>query len=333
MKKPKNPNLTPQVRNRASNRSIPNPAGSKWKIQKVRIIAGPCSVDKDNIKDIYKIAEIKVNGRPAIWGTRVVGLKSRTKFNPKGEGMGIDFKTFMENLEVKLSGGCCCHLSTPESVEIAKKIVKDTGLLVATEVMEPLLQLEFFEDPVFEDKLMIWNPAVNQLGWPLLVMSAYARKNNWFVGIKNPKWVGEHLSKANTREFKGETTMEKTWKGLVSYANLPQKTILIHRGVDVPEKGDYRNAPVHYIAKRVKKATGCSLFFDPSHSHGPTMKEEIVPATVKAMKMKLEDGSYLYDGILVEAGRSKTDTEQHIALKELEEMVKRIAEFREIEGR
>ena len=302
------------------------------KNQKVKIIAGPCSVDKENIKDIYKIAEIKVNGKPAIWGTRVVGLKSRTKFNSKGEGMGIDFKAFIKNLEIKTSSKTS-HLETPESVKIAKKIVKDTGLLVATEVMEPLLQLEFFEDPTFENKLLIWNPAVNQLGWPIYVMGVYAKKHNWFLGIKNPKWVGEHLSKADTKDYKEETTMEKTWKGLVSYANLSQKTILIHRGVDVPEKGNYRNAPVHQIAARVKKATSCPLFFDPSHSHGPSMREEIVPATVKAMKMKLEDGNYLYDGILVEAGRSKTDSEQHITLKELEEMVKKISEFREIEGR
>ena len=302
------------------------------KEQPLRIIAGPCSVDKENIKDIYKIAELKVGGRYVVWGTRVVGLKSRTKFNPTGEGMGIDFEVFMENLKSRVLQNSS-SLKMPESVKIAKEIVKNTGLVVATEIMEPLLQLDFFQDPIFKDKLFIWNPAVNQLGWPLLVMGYYAKENGWFVGIKNPKWVGEHLSLANTRDFDRETTMEKTWKGLVSYANLPERTVLVHRGVDVPEKGDYRNAPVHYIAERVKKATGCPLFFDPSHSHGPRMRQDIVPATIEAMKLKMEDGSYLYDGILVEAGRSKTDTEQHISLKELREMIEKISEFREIEGR
>lgn len=304
------------------------------KDQKVKIIAGPCSVNKENIEDIYKIAEIKIDGKPVIWGTRVVGLKSRTVFNKSGEGMGIDFPSFLENLEIKTLGGCgCVPLNEPESVKIARKIVKETGLLIATEIMEPMLQLDFYRDPIFENKLLIWNPAVNQLGWPMLIMGKYAKENNWWVGIKNPKWVGEHLSKADRKDFQGETTMEKTWKGLVSYIDYPEKTVLIHRGVDVPEKGSYRNAPVHHIAERVKKSTGCLLFFDPSHSHGPVMREEIVPATVKAMKMKMDDGSYLYDGILVEAGRSTTDTEQHISIKELEEMVNQIAEFREIEGR
>ena len=42
-------------------------------MQKVQIIAGPCSVDNQNIEQIYEILEI-----PEIFGTRVIGLKSRT---------------------------------------------------------------------------------------------------------------------------------------------------------------------------------------------------------------------------------------------------------------
>jgi 3-deoxy-D-arabino-heptulosonate 7-phosphate (DAHP) synthase len=127
--------------------------------------------------------------------------------------------------------------------------------------------------------------------------------------------------------------MEKTWEGLVSYAKKflsPKRIILIHRGVDVPEKEKYRNAPVHYLAMKVKKHTGCLLFFDPSHSHGPLMRENIVEETIKAMKMKINNDEYLYDGILIEVGRSLTDTEQHISLDEFKYLVKELVKFREL---
>jgi len=37
----------------------------------LKIIADTCSISKKNIEDIYKIAEIKINGRRMVWGTRV----------------------------------------------------------------------------------------------------------------------------------------------------------------------------------------------------------------------------------------------------------------------
>ena len=48
------------------------------------------------------------------------------------------------------------------------------------------------------------------------------------------------------------------------------------------------------------------------------------------MKMKISDKEYLYDGILVEAGTSVTDTLQHITLKELEYMLDELARFRDL---
>lgn len=302
--------------------------------QKVKIIAGPCSVNKSNLDDIYKIAEIKINGKYAIWGTRVVGLKSRTNFHSSGKGMGIDFSAYLKLKRYFLKNKKINFKIKFPSIELAKKIVKETKLLVATEIMDPWLQLPFYEKNIPQEKLMVWNPAVNQLGWPILVMANFVKKNKWYLGLKNPKWLGDRLNRVNNLENENKTSMEKTWEGLVSYANLePSRIILIHRGVDVPEKRKYRNAPVHYLALKVKKATNCLLFFDPSHSHGPIMKEKILPATIKAMKMKIDDKNYLYDGILIEAGTSETDTEQHITLKELEVLVKEISKFREIETR
>lgn len=81
---------------------------------------------------------------------------------------------------------------------------------------------------------------------------------------------------------------------------------------------------------RVKKSTGCLLFFDPSHSLGPKMKEKIVPETIKAMKLKINEKEYLYDGILIEVGKSETDSEQHISIDDLKYLIEKIAEFRSL---
>lgn len=297
----------------------------------VKIIAGPCSINKNNINDIYKIAEIKINNQHAIWGTRIVGLKSRTNFNKKGIGMGIDFTKYLKLKQFFLKTKKLKIFQFP-SIKIAKKIINETNLLVATEIMDPWLQLPLYEKNIPSQKLMIWNPAVNQLGWTIKIMANFVKKNNWYLGIKNPKWLGDRLK--NLSDINNKTSMEKTWEGLVTYANLePSKIFLIHRGVDIPEKRNYRNAPVHFLAQKVKKVTNCCLFFDPSHSHGPIMKEKILPATIKAMSIKIDDNQFLYDGILIEAGSSETDTEQHISIKELEILVKEIAKFREIEYR
>jgi len=76
--------------------------------KKFYIIAGPCSIDYQNIEDIYKIAEIKVETKTgkkkAVFGVRVVGLKSRTSYNPSGKGMGIDFEIYQKNLEKLIKG-------------------------------------------------------------------------------------------------------------------------------------------------------------------------------------------------------------------------------------
>ena len=44
----------------------------------------------------------------------------------------------------------------------------------------------------------------------------------------------------------------------------------------------------------------------------------------------MSDGSYLYDGALIEVGTSTTDTEQHITLMELQDLCDAVAKFREI---
>jgi hypothetical protein len=63
------------------------------------------------------------------------------------------------------------------------------------------------------------------------------------------------------------------------------------------------------------------------------MRGDIVKETIKAMKIKINENEYLYDGILIEAGRSKTDTEQHISIEELKILCEEISKFRLLEGR
>jgi len=278
------------------------------------IIAGPCSVDEKNVDEVLAIAKIKAKGKRAIAGTRVVGLKSRTALSLDGKNMGIDFSIFMRNLQKSIDGLSPKDFEEPPSVAIAKSIRKKTGMIIATEIMSPLVQLPSFESELFKNGLLAWSPAVSQLGWPAMKMALFAKRNGWSVGIKNGKWKG----------------MEKTWEGLASYVRAhiePQKAIMIQRGIEVPEKGNFRSLPVHESAVLMKER-GFQMYFDPSHSFGPKMRDEIVLGTIAAMKIKTQSGEFVYDGVLIEAGTSVTDTEQHITLSELQILCDQLSDFR-----
>lgn len=298
----------------------------------LEIIAGPCSVTEENVQEIiHKIAPIKApDGKRAIFGTRVLGLKSRTTLSSDGNGMGIDYPAIKRCLSLRDEQRKNIQLP---SVEMAEKIVSQTGLQVGSEIVLPHIQLPFYErKKMLKNNLLVWNPAVEQLGWPLLEMSHFAAKNGWDLGIKHGKFLGkEPLEVANHPDYTGETTLEKTWKGLTTFAQVPNdKLILIHRGVDVPGRGDFRNALVHEVAKRVKPhVPGVRLYFDPSHSFGPKLRHRIVEGIIEAMKLKI-GGTFLYDGVLIEAGTSPTDTDQHITIKELHELVHTLSQFRKL---
>lgn len=304
------------------------------KNKEVKIIAGPCSISRDNFSELYKIAEIKINGQPAIWGVRVVGLKSRTKFDKRGIGMGIDFKAYSKNIDRIIKRKELKKLEFLPSVKLAQKIYADTGLLIATEIIDPLIQPIFYEGIIPENKLLLWNPAVHQLGWSIFLMAKFIKKNKWFLGLKNPKWLGDYIKRANDLNNETLTTAEKTWEGLKSYSNLENKRIIfIHRGFDIPEKKEYRNFPAHNLVTKIKKRLKCQMFFDPSHSFGPKMRDKIVKGTIDALKIKISEEEYLYDGVLIEVGNSQSDTGQHISIKELKNLCKEISKFRNLETR
>lgn len=299
----------------------------------VTIIAGPCSISEENQGQLFEIAELTVpvgaTRKRAIWGVRVVGLKSRTALSSTGAGMGIDFPAYERNLERFLQGASVHELEIPPSVSIAKTIVEKTGVIAATEIVDPLMQLPPYEREVPKGSLFVWNPAVNQLGHAARVMGMYAARNGWYHGFKNGKWLGDVPAE-------GGSTMERSWAGLTSYALEgmtgadKNRAVLIHRGVDIAGKGEYRNVPVHEAAIRVKESLGMKLFFDPSHTHGPSLKHRIVEETLAALTRTTSSGAYVYDGLLLEVGDSVTDTEQHITIEELRELAARIATFRDL---
>ena len=294
------------------------------------IIAGPCSINYNNINEIEEILNIEINNKKVIAGTRCVGLKSRTTYSDNCIDMGIDFEVFKYNQQLLIDGESCDKFEILPSIQLAKEIQDKYNCIIATEIMNPANQMPLF-DKYLTGSFMPWNPAVNALGWNIQYISKYCEKhNNWLLGIKNPKNLGISLEDA---EINNNTApMEKVWSGLASYSNLPnERKILIHRGVDSEKKSNFRNEVVHNVAMRVKNATsGVKLFFDPSHSFGPKMRDEIVNGTIEAMKMKDLFGNFLYDGILIEVGTSTTDTTQHISIKELKELVNKINKIREI---
>lgn len=310
--------------------------------QTLTIIAGPCSISQEGIEDIYKIADIKLknpeNGAAEypIVGTRVVGLKSRTVFQGSGQLMGMDATAFSKNSDIFFQGGSALDMVKVPSIEAAKKIHQDTGLLISSEIMIPELQLPLYGLHLGDGKFFPWSPAVVQLGWFVKSLKQYAAMHDWVIGIKNGKWLGDVSLETVQNQSKiaevPETSFEKTWKGLLSYSD-KNRSVLIHRGVDVLGKGAFRNAPVHELAKRVKQSTSSIMFFDPSHVFGPAMRDQIVQGTIDAMSIKMDDGSYLYDGILIEVGSSDTDTDQHLHIEELQRLCEELNEFRTIKFR
>ncbi len=295
----------------------------------LEVIAGHCSVNPEKVDQIYEMAEIQVaDGRGgtqrALSAVRFVGLKSRTELNPTGEGMGMDFGVIEQAI-------LCDSKEVPPTVLLAEKFVRETGVGIAEEVMIPHIQMPYYEGRIPKGQFFPWNPSINQLGWQILEMATIAQRNNWTVGLKNGKWLGEPYEKVADSENALVTSMEKAWLGLASYAP-GCHVAFIHRGVDVPEKGDHRNALVHEVVKRLaKKKPDAGRYFDPSHSFGPKLRDHIVDGTIEAMKMKIGN-DFLYTGILIEAGDSKTDTQQHITIDELRYLVNELSKFRKLRG-
>ena len=298
----------------------------------VKIIAGPCSISATNAGELKDIISFNNNTRRSIYGVRVVGLKSRTELKNDASYMGIDFDVHMKMYNEILNGNfSVLNNANYPSVEIAKEILDlDKHITIATEVVDPILQMPILARNI-KQNLLPWNPAVNQLGWQMKIIGEYAKKYGFSIGIKNEKNLG--ISAKDSEQNNQIAPLEKVWKGLATYTGIndeKSRIFMIQRGVDDAEKGDYRSLPIHCCAKRVKQSTGYQMMFDPSHSFGPKLRDKIVDGTIEAMKMKLDNGNWLYDGALIEVGTSTTDTEQHITINELSNIIDELSKFREI---
>lgn len=300
------------------------------------IIAGPCSVNANNLYEIAEIAQMTVTNRQgikhkAVAGTRVVGMKSRTELSSSGLGMGMDYEVYRSNLDKLLRGKSIASFDLAPSAKYSIDIFERTNMIITTEVCSPLIQLSPLSGHIPSGKMLPWNPAVNQLGWPILEMAQIAKNNGWLIGIKNGKWLGDNIAKSESAKHTGGTPLEKVWSGLSTYTEMQDENIfMIQRGIEASVKGDFRSLPIHQTAKRVRSLSNRKMLFDPSHSLGPKMRMHIVASTIDAMQMKAFDGNYLYDGALIEAGTSTTDTGQHITLQELQDMCDEIAKVRNL---
>jgi len=301
------------------------------KNNRLSIIAGPCSIDENNIEEIYEIADLTIKNRngnkqKAIYGVRIVGLKSRTELDDSNEKyMGMDFEFYMRRIRLKnVQTSINENVNDlPPSVKIAQKFISDTGLLVATEIVMPDIQIPFYSS-IPDGKMLFWNPAVNQLGWTVSQTAKHCIQKKWFVGLKNGKWFNQKI------EADTVSSAENTWLGLSTYATGTENIVFIQRGFDIEHEKQFRNYPIHKASARVKQLSQKPMFFDPSHTFGQKLRDKIVDLTIEAMMLQTGDGEYLYDGLLIETGNSKSVTNQHITIAELKELAERLDKFRDI---
>jgi hypothetical protein len=268
------------------------------------VIAGPCSLSgtDEQMQEILEIGSIK-----EVDGIRVCGLKSVTSPRPF---MGIDREWYITGR------------GTQPSYPLALRIRKETGKKIATEMMDVMQLHAYMIDPIFRDGLFVWNPAINQLGWPMYRAATIARTHGWDIGIKNPKWTGP----CDADIFAGEPVSRgmKTWYGLSRFVSMAGiQPIAIARGTESADTGRYRATPNHADAAMMRQH-GMRVFLDPSHMLGPKMRGEIIDRTLDALTLTTHDGDRIYSGILIEVGTSKTDTDQHISIDELQKLIAEI---------
>lgn len=307
------------------------------------VIAGHCSTnyeDPNQVEEMYQISGIVVEGRNGVMQRAVTAIryidqmKSRTCVSPDGTtGMGDAYPILEQAI---LTGEPVDGI--PPSTQFGSDFIANTGMGLAAEIMIPGLQLPIYENAYPKGMFVVWNPAVNALGPNMLQMGAYANRNDWHIGIKNPKWLDVEYEEVTDEGMDFETQLEIAWLGLANWAKRSGAEIsFIHRGVTIPERGENRNALVHNVVRRLAKILPeAGRWLDPSHALGKKRRDEIVEETIEAMKMRVDpndpNSPFLYTGLLIEVGTSETDTEQHISVAEFHYMMTEIAKFRTLCG-
>jgi hypothetical protein len=297
------------------------------------VTAGPCSINELSERELIELASLEVEGKKVISNFRAVGLKSRTENDSTGKGMGMDYEVVRHNMQVLARSGSTAGFDMLPSMELAAKIIAQTNMIAASEIMVASVQLPMALQALPKGMFRPWNPSVDQLGWHEMEMAAYAEQGNWDIMLKNGKWLGESLE--DLRDLDKLTGVEKSWHGLATYAgDVSGHVMFINRGIDIPQKGDYRNLPVHEMAMKAKLFTGKKVLYDPSHTNGPKRRDQIVDDMIFVAGLKMPDTEeFVYDGVMVECLTSETDTLQHITLPELHYALNRISEIRDLATR
>lgn len=311
--------------------------------RQIAVIAGPCSISGPHYPEMYAIQnEFFAKLKNDVTGFRVVGYKSRTA--PDKEGIleklygysndellnlrrinpdlnanaknyyGLDVCEVMVSQRMIFAGTPIGSKDLPNlpSVMRARDFQKKyPHLLIATEIIEPFVQIPQLKRHLRPGSVLAWTPANDVLGPSKTIYRDLMVEEN-FVAIKNPKWLGIDpalVTEENILSLSGIKTM----LGCMQWANT---NIMIHRGFELEEKEGHRAKPVHevfdYLKKRVPEL---SILFDPSHSFGPNYQPEIKKQSVKAVE------KHGYHGLLIEASTATTDAAQHVSTDEMLEIV------------
>ncbi len=305
----------------------------------IAVIAGPCSVSGPHNLEIYE-AQLNFFQQFAgqLTGIRVVGYKSRTspdtdhilntlqqldnhtllhlaeidpELNATAKNYyGLDVCEILVTQRLFLEGVGMGSDQLPDlpSVLLAKSLQDQYAqLLIATEVIEPMIQMPQLKKHLKPGSVLVWTPSSDALGASKSMYRQLPLAHN-VLAIKNPKWLGIHpdnVTEENVMALPGVKAMI----GCMQWAN--SKT-LIHRGFELEEKDGHRAKPVHSVFSKLKRLNpDLNLIFDPSHSLGPSRRDQIVDESIRAI---VDHG---YHGLLIEASTATTDINQHISTDEM----------------
>jgi len=331
----------------------------------IGIITGPCQTsDRHGVDYLKSLSTMRVTNPGgiqvcAIAGERLCTIKSRTDLNPADaarSGMGVDFPIWeafsKQVINMIRNNGALLQKPVMQGALWAKEIQDSTGgMPIAFEAMD-WMHAMLMMDHILPGTAIPWSPSVKTSGHEMETLSEVVGEHGSVLGIKGPKFYPELLPR---RIEDGPTSMENTWTGLGMYALgatcIPKTIMLIERGRDVPNKGDWRNMPDHNSARMAKQMLQkkiedaglagevlVTMAYDPSHTNGPKRVSCIVEDAIDAARqMDITGKEPLYNMLLIEskdkaAPPPLSDAGQHITGEQVQDIADGIAQFRPIRG-
>lgn len=304
----------------------------------LQVIGGHCSFSNEpgQLEELHAIANIQVptpdgTHQRGVHSVRFVTLKSCTNASNPGIGMDAQAVDYI-----------ITHPDQKESIDLpgikmSAQFAKEEGVGIGAEIMIPHIQMPQYERHLAgKASLFPWIPSSVILGWVAREMDFWCQRTGGTLGIKNPKWLGSTLPKAEDSSSDILTSMQRSWDGMETFTNTKTDTVFINRGVDVPEKGTHRNAITHEIARRIKRSKPHRrMGIDLNHACGPNHRDEIAPLLVQALLMTVDGtplnrgGIPLYDVLLAEVGTTSiTDSGQHMSIPEFSDLLTEVSKHR-----